>query len=61
MHPEVNVSVEQRRRWREDEKLSILGKVGLNGAEVEKLNVDAFDQSSLCNNASQLPVTAAGT
>jgi transposase len=32
MHHEVIVSVEQRRRWREDEKVSILGKVGLNGA-----------------------------
>ena len=34
MRHEVIVGVERRRRWREEEKLSILGKVGLNGATV---------------------------
>ena len=34
MRHEVIVGVERRRRWREEEKLSILEKVGSNGATV---------------------------
>ena len=34
MRHEVIVGVERRRRWREEEKLSIIEKVGLNGATV---------------------------
>jgi len=34
MRHEVIVGVERRRRWREEEKLSILENVGLNGATV---------------------------
>jgi transposase len=34
MRHEVIVGVERRRRWREEEKLSILEKIGLNGATV---------------------------
>ena len=32
MRHEVEVGAKRRRRWREEEKLSILGEVGLNGA-----------------------------
>lgn len=34
MRHEVFIGVERRRRWREDEKRSILGEVGVNGASV---------------------------
>ncbi|WP_276155284.1 hypothetical protein, partial [Sulfitobacter sp. Ks41] len=55
MHPEVNVSVEQRRRWREDEKLSILGKVGLNGTalRVRPISLNEFRAQRLARKLSK--------